>query len=83
MTTRELRDRVRVTKCGYGQYEVRIKYRGKEYRCQSNNSTAYDSLPSGRGMWINGYEEDPDAPMTGKQALQSFYDECKRKSNLM
>lgn len=80
MTKQELRDRVSVSSCGCGQYKVQITYRGKEYKCHSTNSTAYDCLPTGGNF--DGYEEYPDAQMTGKQALQSFYDECKRANNL-
>lgn len=78
MTTAELRDRVRVTKSGYGQYEVRIMYRGKEYRCHSTNSLAYDRLDDadhGERWEKMGYNN--------KRAWQAFYDECKRKNSIM
>lgn len=78
MTTQELRDRVRVKWCGYGQYEVRIKFRGKEYKCHSNNSLAYDRLddPDHSEKWeLCGYNNH--------RAWQSFYDECKMKNNIM
>lgn len=78
MTTQELRERVRVEWCGYGQYEVRIKFRGKEYKCHSNNSIAYDRLDdSDHGeLWkLCGYNNH--------RAWQSFYDECKMKNNIL
>lgn len=78
MTTKELRDRVRVKWCGYGQFEVHIKYRGKEYSCHSTNSIAYDRLddPDHGERWQSlGYNNH--------RAWQSFYDECKMKNNIM
>lgn len=79
MTLKELWDKVIVQSRGSGQYEVKIIYRRKWYRCTSNNSLAYDSLPKlcGSGCW-----DDSNLPMTTKQALQAFYDECKRKNCL-
>lgn len=78
MTTQELRDRVRVKWCGYGQYEVRIKFRGKEYKCHSNNSIAFDRLDDRdhSELWeFLGYNNH--------RAWQSFYDECKMKNNIL
>ncbi len=80
MTKEELAQKVNVTPVGSGQYEVEIDYRGKTYLCRSNNALAYDSLPkycNNCGCW-----NDTDTPMTEKQALRAFYDECKRKNNL-
>lgn len=70
MTTQELQDRLTVRWNGYGSYRVTIYYRNKRYTCNSHNSMAYDAM---RGS-TNGY--------TYKQALQSFYDECKMLNDL-
>lgn len=78
MTTKELRDRTRVERCGYGQYKVTIIFRGKEYTCHSNDSIAYDRLddPDHSERWeLYGYNNH--------RAWQSFYDECKRKNHLI
>lgn len=72
MTTKELENKVSISRGGHGQYKITIEYRGKEYRCYSNDTLAYDSLT---GDWR-------DNPMTYKQALQSFYNQCKEKNNL-
>ena len=70
MTTQELQDRLTVRWNGYGSYRVTIYYRNKRYTCNSHNSMAYDAM---RGS-NNGY--------TYKQALQSFFDECKMLNDL-
>ena len=78
MTTKQLREHTKVTKIGYGSYEVRIKYRGKEYKCHSNNSLAYDRLddPDHSEKWeLCGYNN--------KRAWQSFYDECTHKNSIL
>lgn len=73
MTLRELQDKIyRVGVCCSGQFEVVILYRNKLYRCKSNNTLAYDAIKSDER--IGGY--------TPRQAMQSLYDECKRKNNL-
>lgn len=81
MTLKELENKVSISRAGgHGQYRITIEYRGREYSCLSNNTLAYDSLPSisnAGGCW-----DDTDLPMTRKQALQSFYDECKRENGL-
>ena len=81
MTLKELENRVRISRtCGHGQYKVTIEYRNEEYTCTSNNTLAYDSLPhpcNAGGCW-----DDTNCPMTEKQALQAFYDECKYKNGL-
>lgn len=72
MTEQQLRERVDVHHSySYGVYEVTIEYRGKKYHCRSNNSLAYDGLDTGA------------YGITSKQAYQAFYDECKRKNNLI
>lgn len=79
MTTKDLQNKVSVRPQSYGSYEVIIEFRGKEYRCVSNNSEAYDRIfednymPKrmlGAGLY------------TYRQALTSFYNECKIKNNL-
>lgn len=77
MTTRELRDRTRVEWCGYGLYKVTIMYRGREYRCHSNNSLAYDRIddPDHSERWVSG-------GYTNKGAWQALYNECKIKNNI-
>ena len=73
MTQRELEDKVWVCRASnYNCYHVQIAYRGEKYGCYSHNSLAWDSL----------HEADPTNPMTVKQALQQFYNECKRENNL-
>lgn len=70
MTTQELQDRLTVRWNGCGSFRVTIYYRNKRYTCNSHNFMAYDAM---RGS-VNGY--------TYKQALQSFYDECKMLNDL-
>ena len=81
MTLKELENKVRISRAsGHGQYRITIEYRGREYSCLSNNTLAYDSLPhscSAGGCW-----DDTNLPMTSKQALQCFWDECKRENGL-
>lgn len=79
MTLKELENKVTVRSKGHGQYGIDIEYRGKIYHCNSNNSLAYDSLPK---YCNNGCWDDSNLPMTQRQALKNFYDECKRKNNL-
>lgn len=70
MSTQELQDRLTVRWNGCGSFRVTIYYRNKRYTCNSHNFMAYDAM---RGS-VNGY--------TYKQALQSFYDECKMLNDL-
>lgn len=79
MTTRELEQRVRPTICLSGQFSIIIEYKGKEYRCKSNNTLAYDRY-TGSDDWNSEYEVH--CGYTYKQALQAMYDECKRKNYL-
>lgn len=75
MTTRELENMVSVMSRGCSSFIVRIidKYGGVRMRCESHNSLAYDRI----------HEDIPAKSVscgyTYKQALQAFYDECKRK----
>lgn len=71
MTKKELENKVNVCRTWGGGYKVTINFRGNEYTTHSNNSVAWDSLDDEPGNW-----------MTRKQALQQFYNECKRKNNL-
>lgn len=74
MTQKNLENRVSVNlTSSRGRYKVEIEYRGKTYKCYSNDSQAYDALRNSDGE---------NFPMTRKQALQSFYDECKRENFL-
>lgn len=70
MKKEELQRKIRIEWKGYSSYKITIEYRGKYYSCISNNSLAYDSLNSDNGEY------------TEKQALCSFWNECKRKNNL-
>lgn len=74
MTTKELYDKVQIRWVGYGQYEVTIEFRGKTYKCHSNNSQAWDYKD-----WEPG---DGPHPYTSKQAYQAFWDECCRKNHI-
>jgi hypothetical protein len=75
MTTAQLLQRIDARKAmGYGSYKVTIEFRGKKYTCISNDSLAYDRHldddAKGKGIY------------TQKDALKSFWNECKRKNNL-
>ena len=72
MTTAELLQRIIADKTSsYGHYKVTIIFRGKQYSCTSTNSMAYDRY------------NDEDAPKgVQKDALKSFWNECKRKNGL-
>lgn len=72
---KELESNVLVQSRGCGQYLVAIKFRGYTYKCNSNNSIAWDSLDD---QCDNAHLH----PMTRKQALLAFYNECKAKNNL-
>jgi len=77
MTLKQLKDRTTVVCIGTCQYRVTITYRGKEYTCKSNNSTAWDRMDDYNypDNYVVGF-------YTNKGALQEFYDECKRANNL-
>lgn len=78
MNVWQLLEKVNVRSKGSGNYLVAIEFKGKQYSCQSNNSLAYDRIHN--YMLYNNRERVYE--YTFKQALQSFYDECKRKNNL-
>jgi hypothetical protein len=72
MTTSELCQRIIASKThSYGHYKVTIKYRGKQYSCTSTDSMAYDR-----------YNDEDAKRGVQKDALKSFWNECKRKNNL-
>jgi hypothetical protein len=74
MTTAQLSSRIDASRTSsYGHYKVTIQFRGKEYSCISSDSMAYDRYL------------DDDAKRghyTQRDALTSFWNECKRKNNL-
>lgn len=78
MNKYELRSRITIRWKGYSAYKVTIEYRGKFYSCTSHNSLAYDRI---------GCENVSDKSVYGlytyKGALQTLWDECKRKNNLV
>lgn len=77
MTLKELEERVEVRRICTAQYNVTIKYRGKEYYCKSNNTLAYDTLVSyWNGDTVGYFYRTP------KQAYMSFYLECRRANGL-
>lgn len=78
MKTTELEKRVSVETCCGGSFKVRIQYRGKEYKCTSNNTTAYDRMKE--GDYISLYRRT--FFYTFREALQALYDECKRANDL-
>lgn len=78
MTTEELRRNVGVRSKGSGTYLVNIIYRGRVYYCYSHNSLAYDRL----SVFDITTERYNAYGYTYKQALQAFYNECKRKNYL-
>lgn len=61
---------------GSGHYIVTIEYKGKQYSCLSNNSLAYDRIHN----FMLYKNRERVFEYTFKQALQSVYDECKRKN---
>lgn len=77
MTLKEIKDRTNVRRIGYGQYEVTVTFRGKTYKCKSNNSCAWDRMDdkdcSDRYMFC-GY--------TNKGAWRAFYEECLWKNHI-
>lgn len=78
MNTEELRRHITIQWKGYGTYKVTIEYRGETYSCTSHNSLAYDRI-NNADTYIDGVSA---YGYTYKQALLSFYDECKRANNL-
>lgn len=74
MTKKELYNRITLGTCLSGQFTVTIEYRGKEYRCKSNNTLAYDS--------VRFNPEPGESYYTPKQALMALWDESKTKNNL-
>lgn len=78
MTLNELKNRTSVRHAnGYCQYEVEITYRGKRYKCKSNNSLAWDRLDDDN--YADNYSK---CGYTNKEAWKAFYDECKRQNGL-
>lgn len=78
MALKDLKDRISVRHAnGYCQYDVEITYRGKQYKCQSNNSLAWDRLDDD-----NYADNYPVYGYTNKGAWKAFYNECKRKNHL-
>ena len=77
MNTEQLASRTTVQWCGHGSYRVTIIYQGRQYHCRSNNSLAYDRLSSD----VSPLTVECD--YTLRQALNAFYQECKRKNNLL
>lgn len=78
MNVSELSQRVMVSgTTSYGHYKVEILYRGKWYRCTTNNSVAVDRHDDEEAKGPN-YQ----GIYTQKEALKSLYNECKRKNNL-
>jgi hypothetical protein len=74
MTKAQLSSRIDARKTSsYGHYRVTIHYRGKEYSCISTDSMAYDRYLD---------DEAKRGHYTQKDALISFWNECKRKNNL-
>lgn len=74
----QLLEKVNVRSKGSGNYLVVIEYKGKQYKCQSNNSLAYDRIYN----YLLFKNRKRAYEYTLKQALQRFYDECKLKNNL-
>lgn len=78
MTEKELENSVRVGRAsGYNSYTFFITYRGKEYKCHSNNSILWDNYHSEPEDYIF-----KDVYKTRKQVLHAIYDEVKRKNYL-
>lgn len=74
MTKKELYNRITLGTCLSGQFTVTIEYRGKEYRCKSNDTLAYDSIR---------FDPEPgESYYTPKRALMALWNECKEKNNL-
>ena len=79
MTLQQLQDKVRVEiTSSHGQYKVTIDFRGKEYKCYTNNSLAFDTV----FHWLRYGEHNPVGYATTRQAYQSLWDECKQVNGL-
>ena len=78
MTLAEVKQKTSVKWIGTSQYEVIIAYRGREYKCKSNNSLAWDRLDD-----ENYPDNYPVGFYTNKGAWLAFYNECKMKNNIM
>lgn len=79
MTLKQLQDKVRVElTSSHGQYKVTINYRGKEYKCHSNNSEAYDVIRA----WLRDEYFYSESPCTPKHAYICLWDECKAANGL-
>ena len=63
---------------GYCCYEVTITYRGKEYRCTSNNSLAWDRIQ----IKDETLDRVKKSGYTLSQAHGAFYNECLIKNHL-
>ena len=80
MTLAEYRNKVRVTRDrGWNSYIVTIHYRGREYKCHSNNSLAWDRLMV--AQYVPFYLKEP-CGITEKDAFQAFYYECQQANGL-
>lgn len=78
MNTSELFNRVMVsTTTNYGHWKVEILYRGKWYKCTTNNSVAVDRHNDDEAKGPN-YQ----GIYTKKEALKKLWAECKKKNNL-
>ena len=79
MTLQQLQDKVRIElTSSHGQYKVTINYRGKEYKCTSTDSEAYDVIRS----WRRGDYIASESPCTPKYAYTCLWDECKAANGL-
>lgn len=77
MTLADIKEKTSVKWTGTSQYEVTIEYRGKTYKCKSNNSLAWDRLDD------ENYPDNYTVGLyTNKGAWLAFYEECKKKNNL-
>lgn len=63
---------------GSGEYKITFTYKGKEISCRTNNTLAIDRLSVQDILLPRKIE----FTYTEKQALQSLYDECKRKNKI-
>lgn len=78
MTLKELSNKVDVTYSNrHGCYEVTINYRGKEYKCTTNNSMAFDAIRD----WLRD-ADNPAWGYTPKQAYECLWNECKTANDL-
>ena len=73
MTLNELQKKVRYSICISGSFQITIEYRGKELRCTSNNTMAYDRLHCN-----DTPSHIVDGWYTEKGAYQAMWDECVR-----